>query len=695
MLLAYRDQKINFRFGFNNGINYYDPLLQTPPKDVYISIMRGLNGYGNIILNPISLINSSFRITNISAGIKDASNFIHPTLTFAVNHNLDLGEYLIIYGVGGNYDGEYEVEEIVSNTSIKVKAYKPVSLSLSSYDNTKHIARAVIKSSSYIQRVSDSEYNFIYTVPDNLHPGQYTVIVKTEFASEDKIVEISFQVSQEKALKTARISSAKVENNIATIYTKEEHNFSTEDYISIQTESLTFNGNYYIQSIPSANQITYQLNAPNSNLQNFSSLGRVDLINTEGLSPTLAGPNQPTKISYRPIYDSLQPFSTNSILLLGHADGVQLNDIIRINSIQEAVNLLGADGRSPLLRGVFEAYNSGAKDIFICAVAPMSEYVDSTSDRNERLATLHSPSATPSNRTFYEKYYERLEATYSVVKYYEFIDIIVPLEASMIQTSGVDFVTQLAAYCTDFHNTTGFVQIGIIGSRSNGIKDSDIVDFESSTKFKNKYTTYDVNGEISSDIGRFIIPIYGELNFNHIGFPVSYTGTAAAAFAGTVSSTEVSRGIIRKRLPAGYSLYGADLSADSLARLDNLGINTIYRGRRAKRGNPYEVFISNDYTMAAKNSVFSKLPQVRLAAMVINEIKSIGYNSIGKFAYETVVSKVKSMLNILVAAKAINNYNLDAYADRYIKGSMIFQLTLISSLNLKTINFSVTAGPGA
>ena len=695
MLLAYRNQKINFRFGFNNGVNYYDPLLQTLPIDVYISVIRGLNGYGSVILNPISLINSSFRITNISAGSKDSNNYIHPTMTFSVRHNLDVGDLIVVYGVGGNYDGDYEVEEIISTTSVKIKSYKPVSLSLSSFDNSKHIARAAIKSSAYIQRVSDSEYNFIYTVPDNLHPGQYTVIVKTEFASEDKIMEINFQVSQDKAQKTAKITSAKVQDGIATIYTNQEHNFSVEDYISVQTESLTFNGNYYVQSIPSSNQISYQLSVPNADLQNFSTLGRVDLINTEGLSPVLSGPNQPTKISYRPIYDSLQPFSTNSILLLGHADGIEINDIIRISSIQEAVNLLGADGKSPLLRGVFEAYNSGARDIFICAVAPMSEYVESTSDRNERLATLHSSSATPSKRTFYEKYYERLEAAYSVVKYYEFIDIIVPLEASIIQTGGVDFVTQLAAYCTDFHNTTGFVQIGIIGSRSNGIKDSDIAEFESSSKFKNKYTTYDINGEINSDIGRFIVPIYGELNFNHIGFPVSYTGTAAAAFAGTVSSTEVSRGIIRKRLPAGYSLYGADLSTESLARLDNLGINTIYRGRRAKRGNPYEVFISNDYTMASRNSVFSKLPQVRLAAMVINEIKSIGYNSIGKFAYETVVSKVKSMLNILVAAKAINDYDLDAYADKYIKGSMIFQLTLISSLNLKTINFSVTAGPGA
>ena len=82
--------------------------------------------------------------------------------------------------------------------------------------------------------------------------------------------------------------------------------------------------------------------------------------------------------------------------------------------------------------------------------------------------------------------------------------------------------------------------------------------------------------------------------------------------------------LIRKRIKSAYSVYGANLSADSLSRLDNLGINTVYRSRKANRGNPYEIYISNDYTLAAKNSIFSKTPQVRLAAMVINEIKSIG-----------------------------------------------------------------------
>lgn len=331
----------------------------------------------------------------------------------------------------------------------------------------------------------------------------------------------------------------------------------------------------------------------------------------------------------------------------------------------------------------------------MCAAAPMSEYIPPTDNRNQQLAHLVSQSATPSKRTFYQKYYERLEQTYSVIKYYEFIDIVVPLETSIINTGSVDFCAQLAAYLADFHNTSGFVQIGIIGSRSDGMKDSDITTLESNPIFRRKFTTIGTDGQISSDIGRFVVPIYGEINFNHIGFPTSYTGTAAASFAGTLSTTPVYNAMIRKRLPAGYSVYGSDLSRESLLRLDNLGINTIYRSRRSTRGYPYEIYISNDYTMASRDSIFSKVPQVRLAAMVINEIKSIGYDSIGKFAYETVLAKVRKMLDILVASKAIREYSLDAYVDRYVKGSMIFQLSLVSSLNLKNIQFSVSAGPGA
>ena len=695
MLLVAKNGNIRFKFSFSNGSSFYDPLLATTPEDIYVSIIRGQNNYGNVILPPISAMSSSYKVTAISGISKDGSSYIHPNFTFSTKHNLQLNAILSVYGIGGNMDGEYLVEQIVNEYTVKLKSYKSSTLSLSSFDASKQIGRAVHVSNAYLERISSSEYNFIYTIPSNLKSGIYTVVIKTVHQGIDQISEINFQVTEEKSTSGKRISGYEVNNGIVKIYTVGSHGFSVGDYVYIYGVSNLIDGNYYIANSPAEDQILFTLNVSNVEFSSIFPYGKVSYINVDGVSPVLSGPNESTKISYRPMYDSLQPYSTNSILLLGHADGIALNDVIRISSIQEAINLLSGDRKSPLLRGIFEAYNSGARDIFICATAPMNEYVDYTGDRINSKAYLSSSAATPTNLNFYQKYYERLEASYQIVKNYEFIDIIVPLETSIMNVGNTDFVSQLAQYCNSFHNETGFVQIGVIGSRSNGVKDSDIAILESNPIFKNKFTTYDNNKQISSDIGRFIIPIYGEINFDHTGFPISYAGTAAAAFAGTLSNTPVYNGMIRKRINSAYSLYGANLSGESLSRLDNLGINTVYRSRKANRGNPYEIYISNDYTLANKNSIFSKTPQIRLAAMVINEIKSIGYQSIGKFSNDKIISNVKSMLESILKAKAIRDYNFDAYADKYEKGVLVFDISLVSSLSLKNIKFSVSTGPGA
>jgi hypothetical protein len=695
MLLVAKNGNVRFKFSFSNGSSFYDPLLATVPEDIYISVIRGQNNYGNVILPPISVMSSSYKVTAISGITKDSNSYIHPNFTFSIKHNLSVNSTLSVYGIGGNMDGQYQVEQIINEYTVKLKSIKNSTLSLSSFDPSKQIGRAVHVSDAYIERISDSEYNFIYTVPPNLMSGIYTVVIKTVHEDIDQISEINFQITEEKSISGKTISGYEVNNGIVKIYTVGSHGFSTGDYVYIYGVSNSIDGNYYIANSPAEDQILFSLNISNVQFSSLYPAGKISYVNVDGVSPVLSGPNQPTKISYRPMYDSLQPYSTNSILLIGHADGIALNDVIRISSIQEAINLLSGDRKSPLLRGIFEAYNSGARDIFICATAPMSEYIDYTGDRINSKAYLSSSAATPTNLNFYQKYYERLAASYEIAKNYEFIDMIVPLETSIMNVGSVDFISQLANYCNEFHNETGFVQIGIIGSRSNGVKDSDIAVLESNPIFKNKFTTYDNNNQISSDLGRFVIPIYGEINFDHTGFPISYAGTAAASFAGTLSNTPVYNGMIRKRVNSAYSLYGANLSGKSLSRLDNLGINTVYRSRKANRGNPYEIYISNDYTLANKNSIFSKTPQIRLAAMVINEIKSIGYQSIGKFSNDKIITNVKSMLESILKAKAIRDYDFDAYADRYKKGVLVFDISLVSSLSLKNIKFSVSTGPGA
>lgn len=413
------------------------------------------------------------------------------------------------------------------------------------------------------------------------------------------------------------------------------------------------------------------------------------------LSPTSPTTNKSSSITYRPSYKDLDSYNTGSILLLGHASNMVLNDPIKIKSIQNAIDLIGADTKSPLLRGVLDAYDAGARDIFICAVAPMSEYVSDLNERNVPYSYFNINDATPAYKTFYQKYYERLETTYSIIKDLDFIDIVVPLETSIIKTGSVDFLTQLTDYCETFHNITGFVQIGIIGSRTNGISASDIDLIKSNSNLVNKYTTYNYKGEITGDKGRYVIPIYGEATFSHTFLNTTYVGSISAAFAGMLASADLNMGIVRKRIPGAMALFGVDFTSSEINELEEIGINTIYRGKRARRGNSFEVYISNDYTLSNLNSVFSKSPQLRLAAYIASEVRIFGDDAIGHMGYDIVSDKITTMLISLKKKQIISDFEFKITPSLVTKGNIMVEISVISSLGLRKIDLALSAGPGA
>lgn len=433
-----------------------------------------------------------------------------------------------------------------------------------------------------------------------------------------------------------------------------------------------------------------------SNVQNINATATFQVKNStnEVSSVTITSPKS-SVINYKPTYQQLDRRNTSTILLLGHADGMQLNYPIRINSIQHAVDLMGANTNSPLLRGVLDAYSCGARDIMICAVAPMSEYVESYAQRNLSTTVFSINDATPGTQsTFYQRYYDRLAQTYEDIIDLDFVDIVVPLETSIMNTGGVDFTTQLANYCSSFHNSTGFVQMGIIGSRSDGMKSSDIDILEANSLFTNKFTTY-LDGQIASDKGRYVIPVYGELVFQHPQLKISYTSTVAAAYAGMVAANQQAKALIRTRIPGALSIFGSDLTYSEYERLEVLGINTVYRGRKTRRAVPFETYVTNEYTMANQDSVFSKLFQMRLVTAVVSEIKGIAASGHDLLGFDNIIDESKKYLQYLKVNKAILDYSFNARFSDSTKGKLIFDIELISYFALKKINFSLAAGPGA
>lgn len=551
MMILSPGQTGTFEFIFSYENTFYDPTEGSTPSDVVISVYRGDAGSGAVVDGPYSYL---FQAATPSG------NYIEKTVDNSV-----------YYGDFGDIPGQ---------------------------------ATAALNA---------TKFSFYYTAPDNLFPGNYSIIATT--SSGPVIIQYSavFQVPES----STTISSA---------------------YAS----------------------------------------GQRDIIK-----------------SFVPAYENLEQYRTNSILLIGHADGIGLNNIIRISSIQEAVDLLKANINSPLLRGVFDAYAAGARDIYICAAAPMSEYIEGISARNTSQPFYSLNDATPVNYNFYQRYWSRLEETYSVIIDYDYIDIIVPLETSIINTGAIDFTTQLAMYCQDFHNKSGMIQIGVIGSRTGFISEEDIQTLEQKNIFANRYTMFDSQNQIIGDMGRFVVPVYGELIINHNFLNITYISSGSATVAGMISANPVNQSLIRKKIPTAFGLSGISLSQAQVDRLDAIGVNTFSRNSRTRRGNTYQIYLTNDNTMAHPTSNYRKLPQIRLCAMLINEIKALSNNNISKFSSQKAVDDVRQLLSFLKVNNIISDFTFEAYSDQEIKGKLYFDISVVSSLGLKKLSFSISSGKAA
>ena len=185
--------------------------------------------------------------------------------------------------------------------------------------------------------------------------------------------------------------------------------------------------------------------------------------------------------------------TTDHICLIGHADGIPINEPIQVTNMREVVRMLLGDSESPLLRGLLEVYNSGVRDITVVAAAPMGEYVSEISDRFE---------ADPiTGLIFYEQYYERLTETYSALAGYDYYDFVVPLEAPFYGAGDTDFLTQLSYFCDNVFASVSKPVLGFIGTRPLPTSVGD------TGQFAGTYNESDI-GALIADI-RFDDPVVG------------------------------------------------------------------------------------------------------------------------------------------------------------------------------------------
>jgi len=564
-----------------------------------------------------------------------------------------------------------------------------------------------ILSNNYIKRESKGIYNFVYKIPENIFDGKYTVILNALVNGVREVRELYFQIVSRNNQKPIYIEYKQIENNTCTLTTVDNNNLSSGEIITLSEVDSSIDGVYEIKNIKSSKSFTIEVLADDMPLTVLIPTGR--LLRHKSNSPVVVDSNPSLSVSSQvnAIFKTLEPFKTNSVLLIGHADSayLELNELKRISSIKEAMDLLGGNKESPLLKAVINCNSAGCKDIYIMIAAPMSEYVENSQELNSPIAGfLSENSATPTTLTFYEKYYERLKKSYDTAKEFDFIDIVVPVDASFIRCGNVNFVRQLSDFCEYIYKNSSTIVIGIIGSRTGGMNNEDAETMSASNYYKNflldsNQNTPNYKDETDGntlDAGRHIMLFYGEAVYNYPLIGLSYSSSVASSVAGQLSETPVYKGLNRKRLIGAYSPHGVSFSSLQIAKIHNNKINTLIKSGRSRRNVPYQVLLSDDRTLASNGSSMSNIPQVRLAAMITNEINAICDSATGKFSYDIIKEKIQQMLNSLKIStpSILRDYRFEMYADKQQRGKVYVEIDLISSHAIKKISLNILAGPG-
>lgn len=479
------------------------------------------------------------------------------------------------------------------------------------------------------------------------------------------------------------------------------YTYSAGDVVRVGPGEYTFSLNVSTPLVPNIYSARWDATVNGVDvvfLEDFQ-VAEEDVVHSQSL---MSPPRTYGKIRISGRYRYLGDGVTDTVMLVGHANGLTLNSPYMVRDMRTAVNLLQADPDSPLLRGMMEAYNAGCRDIVLVAAAPLNEYVAfEPSDPSERFIARDEWGGL----NFYEKYHERLDESYQVLMDYDYVNIIVPLEAPFYNSGNVNFVSQLTYFCEQFYAKTGNVVLGMLGTRIGTNRTDEDVDAMVNSQFISGEIlhshTYDDVEDTGHDVaelpGKFTMIIQGEGIFRFTQMPSSYSGPLNAYAAGVLSTRSYEKGLVHAKMKDVISLIDRDLSKKQVVALAEAGVNPAIRTVAGKRGEPYSVILATDNTLGAiggKDTDYWALPQIRLVAYTLHSVKAIGNRKIGTIGFDVVQSEINDFLNKMVAKGIIRGYNFDMVRDGTTGNRCLVSIGLFPYSTLREIFFIAEVGPG-
>lgn len=382
------------------------------------------------------------------------------------------------------------------------------------------------------------------------------------------------------------------------------------------------------------------------------------------IQPTLTG-----TMWESPDYQVLNVGLTDRIFLLGHADGLEMNDPYQVIDIREAVTKLGADSNSPLLRALLECYYSGARDIWLVAAAPMSEYKDPV-DRDQ---------------AWYQAWAAHLTNTYNLLADWDIVQILVPLDAPYYDAMGVDFLLPLASHCNDAFALTGSIRIGLIGTQTGPLTDDNVMAMATDPRL-----------DLVGDAGKFVAVVVGEGVLNTKELPTLYTCPLVTAAAAELCQLPKDRGMTYRNLSYISQLVTRPTSAHKEI-LTNAKLNPVALTSLGDRGGQYEAVILTDNTLGTTGTDYWSLAQVRLVMEVIEAVRTYGRRIPGApsgVAFDAFKRDVQNYFLQLMAGNVVRDFTLNINRSTF-DYKVLVDISIKPYFGLRQINFVTAVGPAA
>lgn len=381
------------------------------------------------------------------------------------------------------------------------------------------------------------------------------------------------------------------------------------------------------------------------------------------------------------LYQTLGVGDTDRLFLVGHCDGLVENEPFQVVNMQEAINRLGASNTSPMIRALLEAYNTGARDIWLVSTAPEGEYVPY--DVNDTTNRFKVEGAW-GGLNFYQRYYERLTETYSLLQQHQTPEIIVPIDAPATNTGEIDFVQQLVDHCLTSYEETSSVRIGILGTRLGNYSDDDIFNLMEDLKFNVDY----------GDGGKFVMVIQGEATFSLPQIGVAHVSPVAVTAAATLAIQNLNAGLTYRPLTMVLSPYGKELTVDQHRGLSAKKINPLIRTAKGRRGSIYNAIIATDNTLASDGSDFWSVTQMRLISKIIQRINTLGSRYLGTIGFMQFKSDTYNYMDGLVRTNQIRDFDMYIARDQLDLNKANVEINVSPYLGVRELSFRIQVGPG-